>query len=154
MFSKKINLFLKNSLGLFIYKSFERMALTQKYGIKYPFTSDNTDEVFLDLNETYEDSVKSSVLHVIFTPKGQRLRRPDFGTDLIKYIFDPNDGGTIDNIKSEIRESVGKYVPGVEFEDISVYDDDNSNSNGKIVIVHYKIKRGASETEETVAVKI
>lgn len=130
------------------------MALTQKYGIKYPFTSDNNEEVFLDLNKTYEDQVKSEVLHVIFTPKGQRIRKPDFGTDLIKYIFEPNDGNTLEGIKSEIRESIGKYVPGVQFDDVSIYDDDKSNSNGKIVMVHYRVVKGATETKETVAVKI
>lgn len=130
------------------------MALTQKYGIKYPFTSDNNEEVFLDLNKTYEEQVKSEVLHVIFTPKGQRLRKPEFGTDLIKYIFDPNDGSTLEGIKSEIRESIGKYVPGVEFDDVSVYDDDKSGGNGKIVVVHYRVVKGATETGETVAVRI
>ena len=128
--------------------------MTQKYGIKYPFTSDNNEEVFLDLNKTYEEQVKSEVLHVIFTPKGQRLRKPEFGTDLIKYIFDPNDGSTLEGIKSEIRESIGKYVPGVEFDDVSVYDDDKSGGNGKIVVVHYRVVKGATETGETVAVRI
>lgn len=130
------------------------MALTQKFDIKYPFTSDNEDSLFLDLNDTYEGKVRSSVLHVIFTPKGQRLRKPDFGTDLIKFIFNPNDGETLENIKSEIRESISKYVPGVSFDDISIYDDENSNDHGKIVIVHYRVKKGITETEDTVAVKI
>lgn len=130
------------------------MALTQKYGIRYPFTSDNNEEMFLDLNKTYEEQIKSEVLHVIFTPKGQRLRKPDFGTDLIRYIFGQNDGNTLEGIKSEIRESIGKYVPGVEFDDISVYDDDKSESNGKIVVVHYRVVKGATETSETVAVRI
>ena len=64
------------------------MALTQKFGIKYPFTLENDDELYMDLNMTREESLKSRLLHVIFTPKGQRLRNPDFGTDLIKYIFE------------------------------------------------------------------
>ena len=58
------------------------MSKIQKYGIKYPFTSDNDEGYLLDLNETLADGVKSQVLHVIFTPKGQKLRDPDFGTDL------------------------------------------------------------------------
>ena len=63
------------------------MALTQKYGIKYPFTNDNDDGTYIDLNKTFSDGIQSQVLHVIFTPKGQKLRDPDFGTDLIKYLF-------------------------------------------------------------------
>ena len=33
------------------------MAKTQKYGIKYPFTTDNVDGYFLDLNDTMADGV-------------------------------------------------------------------------------------------------
>ena len=82
------------------------MARHQKYGIKYPFTSNNEDNIFLDVNDTETDSVKSKVLHVIFTPKGQKIRDPEFGTDLIKYIFSPNDDYSISEIKTEIRISM------------------------------------------------
>ncbi len=125
----------------------------QNFGIKYPFTSDNLDEMFLDLNETYEDSVKSKMLHVIFTPKGSRLRMPDFGTNLVQYIFDPNDGDTLSNIKSEITIQVGKYVPGVRFDDISVVRDDK-DERGTVVILYYTIQKGENEVSESLGIKI
>ena len=125
----------------------------QYYGIKYPFTSDNLDEMFLDLNETYEDSVKSKMLHVIFTPKGSRLRMPDFGTNLVQYIFEPNDGDTLSNIKSEITIQVGKYVPGVRFDDISVVRDDK-DERGTVVILYYTIQKGENEVSESLGIKI
>lgn len=125
----------------------------QYFGIKYPFTSDNLDEMFLDLNETYEDSVKSKMLHVIFTPKGSRLRMPDFGTNLVQYIFEPNDGDTLSNIKSEITIQVGKYVPGVRFDDISVVRDDK-DERGTVVILYYTIQKGENEVSESLGIKI
>lgn len=129
------------------------MALTQKYGIKYPFGSDNDDNLFVDLNKSYDEMVKSRVLHVLFTPKGQRYRNPDFGTDLIKFIFNPSDEITFGAIKSEISESIGKYVPSVEFDDISIYDDD-TNDNSKIIIIHYTVNKGNTKESTSVAVKI
>lgn len=125
----------------------------QYFGIKYPFTSDNLDEMFLDLNESYEDSVKSKMLHVIFTPKGSRLRMPDFGTNLVQYIFEPNDGETLSNIKSEITIQVGKYVPGVRFDDISVVRDDK-DERGTVVILYYTIQKGENEVSESLGIKI
>ena len=125
----------------------------QYFGIKYPFTSNNLDEMFLDLNETYEDSVKSKMLHVIFTPKGSRLRMPDFGTNLVQYIFEPNDGDTLSNIKSEITIQVGKYVPGVRFDDISVVRDDK-DERGTVVILYYTIQKGENEVSERIGIKI
>lgn len=129
------------------------MALTQKYGIKYPFTLENNEELYMDLNLTQDDSLKSRLLHVIFTPKGQRLRNPDFGTDLIKYIHEPADETTFERLKNDITQQVYKYVPDVSFKDISIYDDEN-NENGKIVIIHYTIKKGSKEIEQTAALRV
>ena len=129
------------------------MALTQKYGIRYPFALENNEELYMDLNLTQEDSLKSRLLHVIFTPKGQRLRNPDFGTDLIKYIHEPADETTFERLKNDITQQVYKYVPDVSFKDISIYDDEN-NENGKIVIIHYTIKKGSKEIEQTAALRV
>ena len=129
------------------------MALTQKYGIKYPFTLENNDELYMDLNMTKEESLKSRLLHVIFTPKGQRLRNPDFGTDLIKYIHEPADEMTFERLRNDISEQVYKYVPDVTFKDISIYNDEKSD-NGKIVIIHYTIQKGMKEIEQTAALRV
>lgn len=129
------------------------MARLQKYGIKYPFTSDNDDGHFLDLNETMADGVKSRVLHVIFTPKGQKLRDPEFGTDLIKYIFSPKDETSFSNIKAEITSQIQKYVPQVEFRDINIYDSED-NSHGIIVSVEYGVKNGNKMDITTVSIKL
>lgn len=129
------------------------MAVKQKYGIKYPFTSDNNDNLYLDLNESYSDGVKSQVLHVIFTPRGQKLRDPEFGTNLIKFIFNPSDNDTFNDIKTEITTQVSKYVPSVEFRDISIYSDENGE-NGIIVMVEYGVKKGEMTEITKVAVKI
>lgn len=129
------------------------MALTQKYGIKYPFTANNDDGTYIDLNNTLAEGVKSQVMHVIFTPKGQKLRDPDFGTNLVKYIFNPSDALTFNDIKSEITAQINKYVPSVEFRDVSIYNDE-SGDNGIIVMVEYGIKRGNKTEITTVAVKL
>lgn len=129
------------------------MALTQRFGIRYPFTLENDDELYIDLNMTREESLKSRLLHVIFTPKGQRLRNPDFGTDLIKYIHEPSDETTFERLRTDITQQVYKYVPDVVFKDISIYSDEKSD-NGKIVIIHYTIKKGMHEEEQTAAVRV
>lgn len=129
------------------------MAKTQKYGIKYPFTVDNEEGYFLDLNETLADGVKSQVLHVILTPKGQKIRDPEFGTDLIKYIFSPKDNILFSDIKTEITKQINKYVPQVEFRDVNVYSDEE-NEHGIIVTVEYGVKMGNKMEITTVAVKL
>ena len=129
------------------------MAVTQKYGIKYPFTSDNDDGTYIDLNQTYADGIKSQVLHVIFTPKGQKLRDPEFGTDIIRYVYSPSDSLTFNEVKNEISEKINKYVPSVTFRDISIYDDEEGD-NGIIVMVEYSVSRGNKTEITKVAVKL
>lgn len=129
------------------------MAVTQKYGIKYPFTTDNDDGTYVDLNKTYGEGIQSQVLHVIFTPKGQKLRDPDFGTDLVKYIFSQSDSSTFGSIKGEISSQIAKYVPEVEFRDISIYNSEGDD-NGIIVMVEYGVKQGNKTEVTKVAVKL
>lgn len=129
------------------------MAIKQRFGIKYPFSSDNNEDIYIDLNDDIVDSTKSKVLHVVFTPKGQRLRNPDFGTDLIKYIFEPSDDLTEESLMEDIRTEIKKYVPEVNFERINIFDDEN-NEHGKIVVVEYSVSKGRKTETTTVAVKI
>lgn len=129
------------------------MKVIQKYGIKYPFTSDNDDGTYIDLNNTYADGIKSQVLHVIFTPKGQKLRDPEFGTDIIKYIFSPSDYLTFNSLKNEISEKINKYVPSVTFRDIAIYDSEETN-NGIVVMIEYSVSKGNKTEITKVAVKL
>jgi len=129
------------------------MALTQKYGIKYPFTSDNDEGIYMDLNKTYADNIKSQVLHLIFTPKGRKLRDPEFGTNLVKYIFGPKDEATFSAIKSEITTQISKYIPGVQFRDVTIYNSE-TDDHAIIAMVEYGIKTGNKIEVTNVAVKL
>lgn len=129
------------------------MGVKQKYGIKYPFTSDNDDLVFMDLNETFADGVKSKVLHVIFTPKGSKLRDPAFGTNLVQFIFSNDEKGSLEDIKHEITNQIMKYVPQVEFRNIEIFKEEE-NDNSIIVMVEYGVKKGNKTEVTTVGVKL
>lgn len=128
------------------------MARKQYYGIKYPFTYDNDDLMYLDLNDTYEKSIQAQILHIVFTPKGQKLRDPEFGSDLIKYIFDPANSATFESIKSQIRSDVGARVPNVTFDDIQIIDTEDGHE--KIVSIYYTVRKGSTEVQNNVAIKI
>lgn len=104
------------------------MALTQKYGIKFPITVVSQHNTLFDLNYTKSDRVRSDIMHVIFTQKGQRLRNPDFGTNLLQFIFNPNDLQTWADVKQEIKDAVKRYVPDGSLEDIEIFDADDGRT--------------------------
>ena len=106
------------------------MGITKTYyGIKFPFTILNDRNVFIDLNNDLHEKVASEIAHVILTPKKTRLRMPDFGTDLIRFIFSPNDEISWTDIESEIYDSVNKYVPNASINKVDVYKNEEKVEN-------------------------
>lgn len=126
---------------------------TQFYGIKYPFSEESERLTFLDLNETKGEGIQSKVLHIIFTPKGQRLRKPEFGTNLMKFLFEPNDGGTWDRIKEEIRQQISLYLPEVTFNDIAIIRDEE-DVHTVFVQVDYSFHSNGETIENKTLVRI
>lgn len=125
----------------------------QFYGIKYPFSEESDNLTFFDMNETVDEGVRSKILHIIFTPKGQRLRQPEFGTDLIKYIFEPNDPETWDSIKEEIRRQISRYLNNVTFNNINIIRDED-NEHEIYVEVDYSVHNNGVSTQNKTLVKI
>lgn len=127
---------------------------TQFYGIKYPFSEESERLTFFDLNETKSDGIRSKILHIIFTPKGQRLRRPNFGTNLLKFIFEPNDGETWDKIKEEIRQQISLYLPEVIFNDITIVRNTEDSEHSIFVQVDYTVQINGEMIENKALVRI
>ena len=71
------------------------MAEKRYINIDFPF-SDSPKGYYFKLNDNDRDAIKSDLLHLLLTNKGERLYMPDFGSDLRKYIFEPNDSITQD----------------------------------------------------------
>ena len=128
-------------------------VINKHYGIKFPFTIRNNDNVFLDLNNNLHEKVASEIAHVILTPKKTRLRMPDFGTDLIRYIFSPSDDLSWGDIESEIRGAVNKYVPEGVLEKVEVFqseDDDNTI----LLSVNFGVKKGNTIENNRMVIKL
>ena len=97
------------------------------------------------------DVVKSELMHLIFTPKGQRIRNPEFGTRLINFIFSPNDNDTWGDVKQEIKEAVSKFMPSVNLTNISVYQED---TYGLIARIDYTVDNGSTISEQTITTRL
>jgi len=129
------------------------MAKIQYDGIKYPFENKNNENYLFDLNTTMRESVRSRLLHVIFTPKGQKVRDPEFGTDLIRHIFEQNDTQTWSQMTEEISSAVSKYVPDTVVNSIKILQNED-DSSVVFVRIDYSVKEGNLVTNDTVITKI
>ena len=127
------------------------MIRKQYYGIKFPFTVNNEDRFFIDINENIEEKLGSEILHVILTQKGTRIRRPDFGTNLVKYIYEQNDNLTWESVENEIKNAVSKSIPSIRIKSISVTQEEDNNM---YLDISFTYNTGLSENISRLAVKI
>lgn len=125
----------------------------QYYGIKYPFTVNNEDGLFIDLNDNIRDKVGSEIAHVLLTPKKSRIMMPEFGTDLLNFIFNENIERNWDDIEDEIKDSVAKYVPNASIESIRAFRDENDD-NTVYIDVTYNVKKGMSSENNRMVIKL
>ena len=87
--------------------------------IEFPFKDGKVGQ-FLNLTNEDSSAIKSDLMHLLLTRKGERLYLPDFGTDLLKYIFEFNDGATRNDISRELNETVKKYIPNLIINSVDV----------------------------------
>ena len=90
-----------------------------KYGISFPF-KDSQEGLFLHMNELPEDEVRSNLVHLVLSVKGSRYFLPEFGTNLMKHIFEPLDTGTRTSIDIEIRDAVKQFIPNLNITDVEI----------------------------------
>jgi phage baseplate assembly protein W len=128
------------------------MANGRYININYPF-KDSPKGFFLDLTEQDNQAIKADLLHLILTRRGQRLYNPDFGTDLLRFIFEPNDVLTEEGIKDEIRTVVKRFLPKLKLDEIIIAGSPESEY-AAVVTISYTITDDVFSTSDMIVVKI
>ena len=123
------------------------MAKQRFINIDFPF-KDSPEGFYFNLNATDTDAIRADLLHLLLTNKGERLYMPDFGSDLKKYIFEPNDGVTHEQIKDNLNETIKRYMPNLIINGITFKNDDIE----ELIIVEltYTVTDGTFNSTDTV----
>ena len=96
------------------------MAENSKFiNIDFPF-QESSNGFFLNLNNVDTKAIRADLMHLLLTRKGERLYNPEFGTNLMRFIFEPNDGLTYSDIKLDIQTTVKKYIPNLNVDQFTV----------------------------------
>ena len=120
--------------------------------INFPFR-DSSKGFFLDLTVEDTKAIKADLIHLILTNKGERLYLPDFGTNLRKYLFDPYDGITENEIKTEISDAIKKYIPNLKVNSIT-FEEASQSQYGAVVRLDYSITEDVFETKDFVIIQL
>jgi phage baseplate assembly protein W len=128
------------------------MANGKYININYPFK--NSDKgFFLDLNSDLNAAIKADLMHLIITRKGQRLYNPDFGTDLLRYIFEPNDDLTLNMVKDEVNTAVKKYLPNLKINNLTV-EQSTESDYAAVVRIDYTITNDVFNVTDFIIINI
>ena len=102
-------------------------------GVSLPF---NAKGVF---NKTYstKEQIKSNLLNLLLTAKGERLLNPNFGCNIHRQLFEQLTTETEQKVIYSIREAVNIFIPEIQILNIVVSP--NIDFNSINVEVDYKI---------------
>ena len=117
-------------------------------GVSLPFNSPSGP-----FNKTYstKEQVKSNLINLILTNKGERVFNPEFGCDLKNTLFEGITESTSEFIKNLILTNVSIFVPEVQITDIIVEQDTTQTNNNTVsVSIKYKLKISGTSDQITV----
>jgi len=87
----------------------------------------------------YEEDIRQAIRIIIFTNRGERLMRPDFGAGLNEFIFANVNTTTMALVETRVRESLITFEPRVDVEDVNVTAD-ASERNKLLVDLTYRVR--------------
>ena len=114
-------------------------------GISLPFNGPSGP-----FNKTYstQDQIKSNLINLLLTNKGERIYNPEFGADLKRVIFEGISDDIISLIQNLINTNINTYIPEVEIIEIIV--DNNEDNNSVSVSVNYRLRISGTSDQITV----
>ena len=117
--------------------SFKDLNITFK---KHPVT----DDVVVSRDAS---AIKQAIVNLLLTNKGERLMNPNYGSDIRRYLFEPLDYGTANQIKGNIRDTIERFEPRISV--VRLKASSNYDDNGFDITMTYSI-RGTNDSPVTV----
>jgi len=131
------------------YEEFQQTAdLTDVYSdfdaifLPHPFTGQIT-------RRKNVDAVKMALRNLILTNKYERLRNPDFGGNIRRYLFETFSENTAPEIEDEIKYLVRTYEPRVQLIETKVTPDEDNNAMNIRILFRTNLVRENQEVELT-----
>ncbi len=114
-------------------------------GISLPFNGPSGP-----FNKTYstKDQIKSNLVNLLLTNKGERMYNPEFGADLKRVLFEGITDDITEIISNLIRSNVSIFIPEVTIVNVDVVKKEDTNTIS--VTVQYRINISGEANQITV----
>lgn len=128
------------------------MAQKTYINIQFPF-QDDPEGKFLKMNTDAKQAIKSDLVHLLLTNKGERLYLPNFGANLRQYIFEPNDETSANAIKNEINQAIKEFIPNLQVTELTVTPSED-NIHATVVRIDYIVTISALQSSDFVILEL
>jgi phage baseplate assembly protein W len=115
-------------------------------GISLPF---NVSGIFPKTYSTKEQ-IKSNLINLLLTYKGERIENPEFGADLPRLLFEPISDDTFYKIQDQILTNVGIYIPEVTILNIEINPDTDKNT----ILIKIEYKLNISGQQDNIIIEL
>lgn len=119
------------------------MARTNYRGIALPFKKSSTA---LPAPVVDDDLIKQSLVQIVLTGRGERIMRPDFGSNAYAFVFENNDSVLQETIRTEVMSAIAKFETRAVVRTVDVTRTDTEVT----VTINYIVV--ATRQEQTVAI--
>ena len=98
-----------------------------------------------------EPNIREGIEIVLRTNQRERLRLPDFGAGLERFLFEPNTTATRRQIEDRVAKSLKSWEPRIVVQSITV-DEDPDDPQAAIATINYRLI--ATQSSERVSVSM
>lgn len=110
-------------------------------GWKFPPRLDSRGRIELVHQEA---DVEEAIRIILMTSKGERPMRPEFGSELYRLQFAPNDAGTAGVASRYVKEALARWEPRIEV--LSVHAGPDERNPAQLLIeVGYRVRATNSD---------
>lgn len=85
-----------------------------------------------------EDNIRESMRIILMTEPGERLRLPQFGAGLGRFLFEPNTVTTHTLIAQRIRDALGRWETRIRVDAVDVAAD-RDDPQAALAVISYRL---------------
>ena len=98
-----------------------------------------------------EPNIRESIKVILLTELNERLRLPDFGGGLNRFLFEPNTATTRQLIRDRITKALAQWEPRIIVQSVAV-ETDAQDQQAAIATIQYKLV--ATQVSERVSLSV
>jgi phage baseplate assembly protein W len=98
---------------------------------------------------TTKDQIKSNLVNLLLTDIGERVMNPGFGTNLRRFLFAGITEINIEQLKSDLVNSISIYIPEITVQNIAVAP----NADYNLISLYIDYVLNISNTPDQVTVQ-